>query len=35
MEILCNAKIGSIVKIENLTAKDVLKERFLSLGITR
>ena len=27
MEKLCNAKIGSIVKIENLTAKDILKER--------
>lgn len=35
MEKLCNAKIGSIVKIENLTAKDVLKERLLSLGLTR
>lgn len=35
MEKLCNAKIGSVVKIENLTAKDILKERFLSLGLTR
>lgn len=35
MEKLCNIKTGTIVKVENLTAEDILKERFLSLGLTK
>ncbi len=35
MEKLCNIKTGTIVKVENLTAENILKERFLSLGLTK
>ena len=35
MHYLCDVEIGKIVKVMSLISKDLLRERMLSLGITR
>lgn len=35
MRKLCEVEIGAMAKIENILAKDILKERLLALGLTK
>lgn len=35
MKKLCEIEIGNMVKVEDILAKDLLKERLLALGLTR
>ncbi|WMJ80413.1 FeoA family protein [Clostridium sp. MB40-C1] len=35
MKNLCEIQTGKTVKVENLSAKDLLKERLLALGLTK
>lgn len=35
MRKLCEVEIGTMAKVENILAKDLLKERLLALGLTR
>ncbi|ROR23398.1 ferrous iron transport protein A [Mobilisporobacter senegalensis] len=35
MRKLCEVEIGAMAKVENILAKDILKERLLALGLTK